>query len=364
MTLIAGGGGSLPELQWPNGRLTPKMKVLRNAFRSALWPLVVMSCDDAPRHENSPANDAPAPAAAQRTFTPVVWDTVFTVSGQIQDTLLLIPRLLRGSHDRLYVYDYGDSQLKAFDSSGSLLWRIGRQGVGPGEFRNPVDAEVAPDGTIWLLDGGAGRLTTVSPQGDFRSVVPLRGRTARDVIPLEDEVLLTPISPENAAWMSLSSSGELVAQGPYPLAEQRNAFFPRRQTIATNAQNGKTWAAVYFFGKTLVVYDGRELRCHGTLVEGQTLPTEPPTDSADPTIWAAGIFFDDNRVMVLARGTTDGALRMLDEYSSSDCKYVRSVRLPLKVVAAAKTGDTYAFAYLDPAPGVIGLKRKDLIGVE
>ncbi|WP_298834132.1 6-bladed beta-propeller [uncultured Piscinibacter sp.] len=55
----------------------------------------------------------------------------------------------------------------SYDAQGRLLRTIGRRGAAPGEFNLPVDAAVAPDGQLWVLDAGNFRVQAFDPDGRF-----------------------------------------------------------------------------------------------------------------------------------------------------------------------------------------------------
>jgi hypothetical protein len=71
------------------------------------------------------------------------------------------------SDGRVYVVDYSNTRVVAFSPEGRLLWRFGRRGRGPGEFEMPYRVAAHPDGTVFVLDIGAGAVTAVSPDGGF-----------------------------------------------------------------------------------------------------------------------------------------------------------------------------------------------------
>lgn len=73
---------------------------------------------------------------------------------------------------RVHVVDTGgvDSdahRVHSYDVQGRLLRSLGRRGEGPGEFNLPVDAALAPDGTLWVLDAGNFRLQAFDAEGRF-----------------------------------------------------------------------------------------------------------------------------------------------------------------------------------------------------
>jgi|SRR5690554_2290986 hypothetical protein len=107
-----------------------------------------------------------------------------------------MPRTLATRGGTLYVFDHGDARLKAFDRAGGLRWRFGRHGEGPGEFANPLDVEVGPEGRLVEAEPfpvGDGRPIPQLPiwavgiaVGDSSVFVLARGRTA-DALRLLDE---------------------------------------------------------------------------------------------------------------------------------------------------------------------------------
>lgn len=74
--------------------------------------------------------------------------------------------------ERIYIVDRADNdsdrhRVLAYGADGQLLAEIGRRGSGPGEFNIPVQAAVAPDGTLWVLDAGNFRVQAFDAEGRF-----------------------------------------------------------------------------------------------------------------------------------------------------------------------------------------------------
>ena len=74
--------------------------------------------------------------------------------------------------DRIYVVDRADNdselhRVLAFDADGRLVAEIGARGSAPGQFNIPVQASVAPDGTLWVLDAGNFRVQAFDTEGRF-----------------------------------------------------------------------------------------------------------------------------------------------------------------------------------------------------
>jgi hypothetical protein len=61
-------------------------------------------------------------------------------------------------------------------------------------------------------------------------------------------------------------------------------------------------------------------------------------------------------VLVLARGRTADALRLLDEYDARDCRDRRTLLLPRKSSALAYADGIFYIEYEDPAPQILALR--------
>lgn len=75
---------------------------------------------------------------------------------------------------RAYVVDTGgvdrqeEHRVRVFDAvSGEHLLDIGKRGAGDGEFNLPRDAAVAPNGNLYVVDGGNFRVQEFQPDGKF-----------------------------------------------------------------------------------------------------------------------------------------------------------------------------------------------------
>ena len=73
----------------------------------------------------------------------------------------------------VFVLDRQLSEVKVFSPDGGYLRTIGREGEGPGEFRNPIDMFILPDGNIGVLQLAPGRLVMLTPDGEPRGDHPL-----------------------------------------------------------------------------------------------------------------------------------------------------------------------------------------------
>lgn len=75
----------------------------------------------------------------------------------------------------IYVLDIRNKRLLKFNKEGNFIWKTGRKGQGPGEFRNPSEVVLSPSEEIWVLD-----LPTLihlfDAQGKYKRTINLKGR--------------------------------------------------------------------------------------------------------------------------------------------------------------------------------------------
>ena len=75
--------------------------------------------------------------------------------------------------NRVWLFDDQSNQLFLFDSAGTLVRRIGRQGQGPGEFAGGGGLVTLPDTGAALWDAQNARISFFTANGDFRTSWPV-----------------------------------------------------------------------------------------------------------------------------------------------------------------------------------------------
>lgn len=75
-----------------------------------------------------------------------------------------------GADGSIYVLDWQTRQVRVFDSAGAFVRRIGRQGDGPGEFRNVTTVGVVGD-TVWVREVSSQRITLFTTGGELLGTV-------------------------------------------------------------------------------------------------------------------------------------------------------------------------------------------------
>lgn len=87
------------------------------------------------------------------------------------------------------VLDGSESDLKVFRRDGSLARVIGREGGGPGEFRDPLRLDTDANGDVHVYDGDLNRIQVFSRLGELLETVDLT-----DGIPFVDDFSVRPDS--------------------------------------------------------------------------------------------------------------------------------------------------------------------------
>lgn len=161
--------------------------------------------------------------------------------------------------DKVYVVDTGGLSsthhvVVVLDStSGKVLQTIGSRGSKPGQFNLPLQDAVAPDGTLYVVDGGNFRVEAFNPDGTFKlkfgSVGRLPGQFARPKgiavgpkgnIYVVDTAFgnLQIFNPQGQLLMFIGSRGEAAEPGKYMLPAG----------IAVD-ENGRIYVVDQFFRK-------------------------------------------------------------------------------------------------------------------
>lgn len=101
---------------------------------------------------------------------------------------------------RIFVLDAQSHAVTGFDSEGECLFRVGRQGRGPGEFTRPRRIALSDEGVLFVLDAGNARIERFDVSGsevERLSSIPLRAQTA-DFCYLGDRLFVAVMQADEA----------------------------------------------------------------------------------------------------------------------------------------------------------------------
>lgn len=117
--------------------------------------------------------------------------------------------------DRLYVADDLNHEVRVFEFDGQLVRIIGREGEGPGEFRDPWGVAIDDADTLLVWDQNLARFSVFDPQGAFRrSFAPPRRWLVNTMRFLPGGDLLVAAFGYMDTWglHRLDRDGELIAE--------------------------------------------------------------------------------------------------------------------------------------------------------
>ena len=78
----------------------------------------------------------------------------------------LITRILVNEAGEIYVLDSQLHEIKIYNADGEYLRSIGREGEGPGEFRNPGSMAFMPSGNIGVMQVVPGKIVQLTQEGE------------------------------------------------------------------------------------------------------------------------------------------------------------------------------------------------------
>jgi hypothetical protein len=101
-------------------------------------------------------------------------EELWRVGGHDEDVLIgVIANLVVDRNRDVYLLDSQLSEVQVFSEDGEWLRSIGREGEGPGEFRNGSDLYLGPEGNLGVVQIFPGRIVQLTPQGDPAGTFPL-----------------------------------------------------------------------------------------------------------------------------------------------------------------------------------------------
>lgn len=116
-------------------------------------------------------------------------------------------------------------------SSGRETRRIGSIGNGPGELYQPTGLDVGPDGTLWVVDRGNGRVQAFRPDGSPLGAYPASRASQALALPRQQAAIVESFD-ESLATI-IDARGQVVRKISAPANEPISGATPR-QTIYLN----------------------------------------------------------------------------------------------------------------------------------
>ncbi len=150
--------------------------------------------------------------------------------------------------ERIYVLDASVNTIRVYDMHGTHITDFGREGSGPGEFRQPRSAAINPaDGTLFVRDGEMSRISIFAPDGDpIGQWMLFSGwQMSRELIFADDGKLYTPALQNIGSavedwrfgmisWGPEGAQGDTFAQPEYDWSPRKLVAHPEGGGTSTN----------------------------------------------------------------------------------------------------------------------------------
>ncbi len=151
----------------------------------ALASLALAACGDGGRVSLQVQRDTIGDTVIVRTLAGSAWGAearlepdmrIGTFEGQDVYILGDVAGLAAAPDGSVYLYDRQVPALRKYGPDGEYVATFGREGGGPGEYKQSDGGlAVLPDGRVLLRDPGNGRITVYSSEGEYLDTWPLRG---------------------------------------------------------------------------------------------------------------------------------------------------------------------------------------------
>jgi sugar lactone lactonase YvrE len=160
---------------------------------------------------------------------------------------------------RIYAVDIGGStsnehKVLVYDAkSGKHLFDFGKRGTGPGEFNLPRDTTVAPDGSVYVVDGGNFRVEKFTADGKYISQFGAIGRQPGQFSRPKEAAVdkdgnVYVIDAAFGNFQIFSPKGELLLAVGNRSNSDRPANFSLPSSVAVD-ENGRVYIVDQYFRK-------------------------------------------------------------------------------------------------------------------
>ncbi|NOU01223.1 MAG: 6-bladed beta-propeller [Gallionella sp.] len=176
-------------------------------------------------------------------------------------TLLYKPAGIAVTPDgtRVYAVDIGGSssdehKIVVFDGiTGKFLHNLGHRGIGPGEFNLPRDVTIAPDGSIYVVDGGNFRVQKFDKDEKYLSTFGAIGRQSGQFSRPKE----IAVDPSGNVYVVDTAFGNFQIFNPegqllMAIGERSNANGPAKYSLPAGIavdDDGRVYVVDQYFGK-------------------------------------------------------------------------------------------------------------------
>ena len=120
------------------------------------------------------------------------------------------------TQENIFIFDRQKSVLYKFDKAGKFVWKTGRSGQGPGEFKSPHEVKATNDGGVIIVDQ-AGKLKFFNDSGEYIKTIHLE-KSIKSIINTESDRIFANIVVRGQPGISaayFNKKGELIEYFPF-----------------------------------------------------------------------------------------------------------------------------------------------------
>lgn len=188
--------------------------MIRTAFRITVLCLVAASPSSARQLIEVPGQDRRIEVSFEELYR------IGTLGGEEWEQFGDVTSVAFDGAGRLYVLDGQVNRIFLVDADGMLIRQIGREGDGPGEFRNITDFVAMEDGRLVVRELRRRAYHVFDPNGDFERMVRMGGNPSVAIAGLliaqrgADAVITTPIGSRAFATAMIATDGGISPRDP------------------------------------------------------------------------------------------------------------------------------------------------------
>lgn len=160
---------------------------------------------------------------------------VGALSGPTEEIFGNVSSVAIGAEGTLYVLDTQVPAIRRYDATGEYLGVVGREGEGPGEYRQPMDIEALPNGGLAVWDAGTLRVSVFGPDGEHVNGFRLGTVgifSSSDVFQVDTSGAFYirtregfgPVRDRRTLWLKASASGVVLDSIFLPLEDHPSAY--------------------------------------------------------------------------------------------------------------------------------------------
>lgn len=304
------------------------------------------------------------PSAEKREIIATAWDTLWTVGGSVNDTLLLRPYLAAAAGTGIYLFDGGTNRVLAFTPEGKLKWTFGQKGSGPDEFRSVRDIKVGRNGEPHVLDPRNARIIRLDTAGRVLARIPLTTvGHAEQLTVLDSQRIVLLTMDQERAFAIVDSTG--TVRDRFSLSWDQFAKLDQiaRQGLIIPGR-GSEWVFGFSFGDGWFRFDGATPERSARYVEHTKFPELRSTPDGGTRMAeynacsACSASVSGSTLFVHFGGYSRHRESVIDMYDLDSSQYRGSYLLPFKASVISAAGDRIYALRDDPYPMLLAVRPR------